>query len=185
MKNYDKYYRRAHTALRKLIEAYKDGYDIRKMNEFRTSLIREGINNPKVMREQQFSLLFTITTALLGLNKEGIEKTEKIREYKKAEKSSGLGEETLTKKHKDRIQEFNDKRVEETPFDNWLSIVKNLTKEKDSTSIMKKIRNGILHSNFELLLEEDNLDYTNIKIKSYFEAELLNLEFEKYILEYL
>ena len=89
MKNYDKYYRRAHTALRKLIEAYKDGYDIRKMNEFRTSLIREGINNPKVMREQQFSLLFTITTALLGLNKEGIEKTEKIREYKKAEKSSG------------------------------------------------------------------------------------------------
>ena len=184
MKNYDKYYRRAHTALKKLIEAYKDGYDIRKMNEFRTSLIREGINNPKVMREQQFSLLFTITTALLGLNKEGIEKTEKIREYKKAEKSSGIGEETLTKKHKDRIQEFNDKRVEETPFDNWLSIVKNLTKEKDSTSIMKKIRNGILHSNFELLLEEDNLDYTNIKIKSYFEAELLNLEFEKYILEY-
>ena len=28
------------------------------------------------------------------------------------------------------------------------------------------------------------ITYTNIKIKSYFEAELLNLEFEKYILEY-
>lgn len=184
MNNYDKYYRRAHTALRKLIEVYKDGYDIRKMNDFRTSLIRTGINNPKVMREQQFSILFTITTALLGLNKESIERTEKIKEYKQAEKSTGIGIETLTQKQQDRVLEFNHKRSEVTPFDNWLSIIKNLTKDKDSTSIMKKIRNGILHSNFELLLEEDNLDYTNIKIKSYFEAELLNLEFEKYVLEY-
>ena len=64
------------------------------------------------------------------------------------------------------LGEFNEKRVQETPFDNWLSIIKDQTADKDADSVMKKIRNGILHSNFELLLEPGNLDFTNIKIKS-------------------
>lgn len=184
MKNSEKYYRRAFNALQKLSKAYKEGYTPQTMNDFRTSLILSGVQNQILMKEEQLSILFTLTTALLGLNKESIEKTEKITEYKSAAKGSIGLEPTLNKKQQTRKQEFNNKRTLETPFDNWLSVIKDLTKDQDSQSIMKKIRNGILHSNFETLLEPGNLDYTNIKIKSYFEAELLNLEFEKYIFEY-
>ena len=184
MNNSEKYYRRAFNALQKLIKAYKNGYTPQTMNEFRTSLILSGVENQTLMKEEQLSIMYTLTIALLGLNKESIEKSEKITEYKQAAKGSIGLEPNLNRQQQTRKQEFNDKRTVETPFDNWLSIVKDLTKDQDAQSIMKKIRNGILHSNFELLLESGNLDYTNIKIKSYFEAELLNLEFEKYVFEY-
>lgn len=184
MNNSEKYYRRAFNALQKLIKAYKNGYTPKTMNDFRTSLILSGVQNQTLMKEEQLSIMYTLTTALLGLNKESIEKTEKITEYKQAAKGSLGLEPNLNRHQQIRKQEFNDKRTVETPFDNWLSIIKDLTKDQDAQSIMKKIRNGILHSNFQLLLEPGNLDYTNIKIKSYFEAELLNLEFEKYVFEY-
>ena len=128
--------------------------------------------------------MFTITAALLGLNKESIERTAKLTGYKKAEKTDEEKILPTPQKYLPRIKEFNEKRVQETPFDNWLSITKDQTADKDADSVMKKIRNGILHSNFELLLEPGNLDFTNIKIKSYFEAELFNLQFEQYIFEY-
>ena len=38
MNNYERYYRRAYNALQKLIKAYKDGYNPKKMSEFRESL---------------------------------------------------------------------------------------------------------------------------------------------------
>lgn len=184
MKASDKYYRRVYNALQKLIATYKDGYNPQQMNNLRTNLILEGVSKQNVMKEEQLSTMFLITTALLGLNKESIERTEKLSGYKQAEKSGGLHRETLSEKMASRVTEFNAKRTVETPFDNWLSVIKDLTKDQDPTSIMKKIRNGILHSNFELLLEPNDLDYTNIKIKSYFEAELLNIEFEQYVFEY-
>lgn len=184
MNNYERYYRRAHNAIQKLIKAYKDGYSKKTMHEFRKALQLEAATKQQVTREEQLSILFTITTALLGLNKESIENTLKISEYKKPEKSSVVKEPPLPPQYNKRKEEFNNKRVQETPFDSWLSIIKDQTADKDPTSVMKKIRNGILHSNFELILEPGNLDYTNMKIKSYFEAELLNIEFERYIFEY-
>ena len=184
MNNYERYYRRAYNALQKLIKAYKDGYNPKKMSEFRESLRLEAIAHEQVIREEQLSIMFTTTAALLGLNKESIERTSKISEYKKPEKTSDFKAPPLPSRYLPRIAEFNGKRTQETPFDSWLSIIKDQTADKDASSVMKKIRNGILHSNFELLLEPGNLDYTNIKIKSYFEAEILNTEFEKYVFEY-
>lgn len=184
MNNYERYYRRAYNALQRLTKAYKDGYHPKTTSDLRESLRLEAISHEQVVREEQLSLMFTITAALLGLNKESIERTAKLTGYKKAEKTDEEKILPTPQKYLPRIKEFNEKRVQETPFDNWLSITKDQTADKDADSVMKKIRNGILHSNFELLLEPGNLDFTNIKIKSYFEAELFNLQFEQYIFEY-
>ena len=82
--------------------------------------------------------------------------------------------------------EFKDKK---TIFDYALAGMNNINAEE--RALIKTLNNSvdgifevrkITHSNFELFLEPGNLDYTNMKIKSYFEAELLNLEFEKYVL---
>lgn len=184
MNNYERYYRRAYNALQKLTKAYKDGYDPKKMSDLRKMVQLEAMTHEQVIREEQLSLMFTTTTALLGLNKESIEHTAKITGYKKAERTNVYKAPPIPTRHLSRINKFNAKRTQETPFDNWLSIVKDQTADKDAESVMKKIRNGILHSNFEILLEPGELDYTNIKIKSYFEAELRNLEFEQYVFEY-
>ena len=51
MNNYERYYRRSYNALEKLIKAYRNGYYIHTMNEYRTTLIIEGINKQNVFRE--------------------------------------------------------------------------------------------------------------------------------------
>ena len=55
MNNYERYYRRAYNALQKLIKAYKDGYDSKKMSELRESLRLEAIAHEQVTRAHMSS----------------------------------------------------------------------------------------------------------------------------------
>ena len=99
--------------------------------------------------------------------KESIERTEKITEYKKAAKGSIGLEPALSEKQQTRKQEFNGKRTIETPFDNWLSIVKDLTADQDAQSIMKKIRKilaflwaiGLLLFSNTMIIQAEEYEY--------------------------
>lgn len=188
MNNYEKYYRRAYKAIERLTEVYKYGYDERKMHEFRNNLIMQGMEKQIVMKNEQLSLMFTATVALLGLNKESIENTGKISKYKDLSSEFQILINDLPPNMKERLDEFYHKRTIETPFPQWLSIIKDLTrkesKEETAADIIKKVRNGLLHSNFYIEADPNNIDYTHINIKSYYEAELFNMVFEMFVFKY-
>ena len=62
----------------------------------RESLRLEAISHEQVIREEQLSIMFTTTAALLGLNKESIERTSKISEYKNLMKSKKISNSELS-----------------------------------------------------------------------------------------
>jgi hypothetical protein len=83
MDAYERYYRRSYNAINRLIEAYKNGYNKSNTLKFRQELINQYKNIPKIAESEFQNIMFTTMISLLGLNKEAIENTGKIIEYKK------------------------------------------------------------------------------------------------------
>lgn len=180
----EKYYRRSYNAINRLIEIYKDGYNQNKTLNFRQELISKYRTNTKIMQSEFNSLMFTAVTALLGLNKESIENTGKIIEYKKNNNEIKLDIEKFNKEEALRLKDFYNSKTVSTDFDNWLSIKKIPEKDKNNIDYLKRIRNSLLHSNFYIDDDVVNLPITKLKTKSYFEADLLNVQFQLFVLEY-
>lgn len=83
MEVWERYYRRSYNAINRLIDVYKNGYDKNNTLNFRSELIKKFMSNPKIAQSEFDNIMFTIMIALLGLNKEAIENSGKITEYKK------------------------------------------------------------------------------------------------------
>lgn len=184
MENTEKYYRRTYNAINKLINAYKNGYDERNTLEFRKDLMAQALTNQTIMQEEQVGILFTATVALLGLNKESMERTGKFTTYKANSFTTRLRDMHLPKKITDKIEQFDSQRVISTDFDNWLSILTKIDADKTNFDHLRRVRNGLLHSNFELEFDPVELNITHIKTKSYYEAEVLDTEFQMFVFEY-
>lgn len=184
MENTEKYYRRTYNAINKLIKAYKNGYDTKNTLEFRKQLLSQTLTNQTALKEEQAGLMMTCAIALLGLNKESMERTGKYTTYKTNVNSANVREMDLPKEVKDRIDNFDTSRVVSTDFDNWLSILTKIDADTTNFDHLRRVRNGLLHSNFYLDQDPSGLNITHIKTKSYYEAELLDIEFQMFVFEY-
>ncbi|MBQ6686898.1 MAG: hypothetical protein IJN03_00050 [Bacilli bacterium] len=183
MNAYEKYYRRSYNAIKRLTEVYKNGYDEAKMQQFRAYLNTCGINRD-VLYAEQANIMFTIAVALLGLNKESIEKTEKFTEYKKANNALNIRKRDIPISAQREIAAFDAKRVRETDLDDWLSIIIDIPADKTNADHIKRVRNGLLHGNFYVDGDNHLLQKAHIKTKSYYESELLSIEFQTFVFEY-
>ncbi|MBQ7790655.1 MAG: hypothetical protein IJ399_05275 [Bacilli bacterium] len=184
MNCFERYYRRSYNTLNRLIEVYKNGYDKEKTLKFRQELIQKYYNNPKVAQSEFNNLMLTTMIALLGLNKEAIENTGKIIEYKKTNNSINISDLHLSSEQKIRLKEFYDSKVLSTDFDEWLSIKVNPTSDKENIDYLRRVRNALLHSNFYIDEDTDFLPIAKLKTKSYYEAELFNMKFQLFVFEY-
>ena len=183
MNVYEKYYRRSYNAVFKLIETYQKGYKKDVMWKFRENLLNDLNIKEKVIVEEQMSILYSILIATLGLNKESIEKTEKISEYKNLH-SVGLRNMSLPLSYKNRLNQFDFQRVRNTDFDDWLSIIVDIASDQTNKDHLRRIRNGLLHSNFYIEEDFPALNIAHIKIKNYYEAEILEPELRTFIFDY-
>ena len=181
---YGKYYRRSYNAINRLIEVYRNGYRKEDTLEFRQELMNKYYSNPKVMQSEFNNIMFTIMIALLGLNKEAIENSGKIIEYKKNNNELDLSTISLTNEEKIRLKNFFDSKVLSTDFDNWLSIKINPNTDKENIDYLRRVRNSLLHSNFYIDEENPLIPFAHLKTKSYYEAELFNMQFQMFVFEY-
>ena len=184
MDAYERYYRRSYNTINRLIEVYKNGYRKEDTLKFRQELINKYYSNTKIAQSEFNNIMFTIMIALLGLNKEAIENTGKIIEYKKNNNELDLSKLSLTNEQKLRLDNFFDSKVVSTDFDNWLSIKINPNTDTENIDYLRRVRNCLLHSNFYIDEENVLLPITKIKTKSYYEAELFNMQFQIFIFEY-
>ena len=106
MDAYERYYRRSYNAINRLIEVYRNGYNKENTLKFRQELINKYKNNPKIASSEFQNIMFTTMIALLGLNKEAIEDTGKIIEYKKNNNELDISTYPLSKEQKQRLKEF-------------------------------------------------------------------------------
>lgn len=180
----ERYYRRSYNAINRLIEAYKNGYEIKNTLNFKKELESQFISNSKVAQSEYNNIIFTILIALLGLNKEAIENTGKITEYKKNNNELDLSKFEFTEDQKIRLKEFNNTKVISTDFDSWLSIKINPNTDKKNIDYLRRVRNSLLHSNFYIDESTPFMPFARLKTKSYYEAELLNTQFQMFIFEY-
>ena len=184
MNAYERYYRRSYNAINRLIEVYRNGYRKEDTLKFMEELKNKYISNPVVAQSEFNNIMFTIMIALLGLNKEAIENTGKIIEYKKNNNELDLAKLSLSDEQKLRLKNFFDSKVISTDFDNWLSIKINPNTDKENIDYLRRVRNSLLHSNFYIDEENPFIPLTKLKTKSYYEAELFNLQFQMFIFEY-
>lgn len=184
MDAYERYYRRSYNAINKLIEVYRNGYNKENTLKFRQELINKYRNNPVVAQSEFNSIAFTTLIALLGLNKEAIENTGKIIEYKKNNNEVDMTDFRFSKDQELRLKKFYDSKTTSTDFDNWLSIKVNPNPDKDNIDYLRRVRNSLLHSNFYIDEDTPFMTFTKLKTKSYYEAELFNLQFQMFVFEY-
>lgn len=180
----ERYYRRSYNAINKLIEVYKNGYNKENTLKFREELIKKYYSNPKVAQSEFNNIMFTIMIALLGLNKEAIEHTGKIIEYKKNNNTLDLTKISLNNEQKLRLKEFTDSKTISTDFDEWLSIKINPGTDKENIDYLRRVRNSLLHSNFYINEDTPFMPFAQLKTKSYYEAELFNTQFQMFVFEY-
>lgn len=184
MDAYERYYRRSYNVINRLIEVYKNGYNKENTLKFIQELKNKYYSNPKVVQSELNNIEFTTMIALLGLNKEAIENTGKIIEYKKNNNEIDMSDFKFSNEQKLRFKKFCDSKVISTDFNNWLSIKTNPNTDKDNIDYLRRVRNSLLHSNFYIDEDTPFMPYTQLKTKSYYEAELFNLQFQMFVFEY-
>ena len=184
MEPQERYYRRSYNAINRLIEVYRNGYDKLNTLKFRQKLISKYKINPTVAQSEFNSIMFTTMIALLGLNKEAIEDTGKIIEYKKNNNEVDMSNFGFNNEQKLRLENFYDSKVVSTDFDNWLSIKINPNTDKDNIDYLRRVRNALLHSNFYIDEDTPFMPFAQLKNKSYYESELFNMQFQMFVFEY-
>ena len=184
MDAYERYYRRSYNAINKLIEVYRNGYNKENTLKFRKTLMDKYRNNPVVAQSEFNNIMFTTMVALLGLNKEAIENTGKIIEYKKNHNEVDMTNFKFSNVQRNRLNSFYNSKTISTDFDNWLSIKINPNTDQDNIDYLRRVRNSLLHSNFYIDEDTPFMPFAQLKTKSYYESELFNLQFQMFVFEY-
>ncbi|MBO5529986.1 MAG: hypothetical protein J5970_01150 [Bacilli bacterium] len=184
-----KYYNRAYKLLEEIREIYSDGFNPERTYSFWEEKNRLYNENHLLFLERMNSLKLTTMIALFGLNKESIEKKEKYLDYdefvldldfRKFEMPNILSKNDFN----DGIRRFETYRNQNTIFDNWLSIHVPVSSDNSNKDIFRRVRNGLLHSNFDLEMDSLGISYTHIKTKRYYESIILNQNFEQLVKGY-
>lgn len=161
------YYKRGMYLIDKLLNTYSNNptfYNKRK--QLSLTELKRIMTNRELVGKDINSFNITALTSLFGINKENIENTNKHDDYdinyinKKIKDNRDL---TIVKKV---YHDYDKDRDITTKFDDWLS-VENC--DHPSISYMMNIRNGLLHSEYEILdkygflLRVQNSNYTHFK----------------------
>lgn len=184
MTNEEKYYRRAYKLLDDLSAAYKYGFNKKTTMEFWKKEFLEFVQNPIVSAKQQDSLMLTIVISLMGLNKESIERTEKVTDFSKLSVLKDCRKFDLQSDSQFKLLKFENVKTKSTIFDDWLSIINNPISDVTNYDIFRRVRNGLLHSNFDVDSDAFQTSYTHIKTKSYYESLIFNQNFYQYAINY-
>lgn len=184
MTNEEKYYRRAYKLLDELSTAYKNGFDKKRTIKFWENKFLQFIQNPRLSSQQQDNLMLTIVISLIGLNKESIERKEKVEDFAKLSVLKDVRNFNLQNDSQLKLLEFEKSKTKSTIFDDWLSIIKNPDIDVTNYDIFRRVRNGLLHSNFDVDNDAFQTSYTHIKTKNYYEACLFNQNFYQYVINY-
>lgn len=184
MTNEEKYYRRAYKLLDDLSIAYKNGFDRKKTMEFWKNEFLQFIQNPILSVQKKDSLMLTIVISLMGLNKESIERKEKVEGFEELPLFKDFRELNLDNASISKIDEFEKSKTRRTVFDNWLSIINSPDNDISNQDIFRRVRNGLLHSNFDVDSDDFQTTYTHIKIKGYYESIIFNQNFYQYVISY-
>lgn len=101
--------------------------------------------------------MFTLVVALLGLNKESMERTNKFSDYKKNHHPMNIRGMSISPEARTKTNEFDTQRVISTDFDEWLSITTKIDADTTSDkqnyfkeSFEKEKAKGILTENNEI-----------------------------------
>lgn len=176
----ERYYRRTYNIIETLREAYKDGYSPKTFKEFCNVM---ALKRKNIIDEEISCVSITIAAALLGLNKERIERTGKHSDYKNIIDEFDIRDLPIKSTYRKMIEDFDKKNIMETGYENFLSIIDNKNPNFTKDESIKAIRNAFMHSQYELI-DNDGFYTTKIKNKKYFEAELLNDNFIYFIISY-
>lgn len=176
----EKYYRRAYNCLSILMDAYRNGYNKKAITNFINTINKK---NSKIKYEELESLRLTLNVALLGLNKERMEATNKYSDYEKNIDNYDVRNLNLSKKEKDLIKDFENKNTVNTKYDRFLSITNNLATNYTDEDYINVVRNAFLHGQYELNINE-GISTTKIKNKNFFEGEVLNPNLFYFITSY-
>lgn len=178
------YYRRSYNLLNKLIDTYKNGFDKQKTYCLWEEEYLKSKYNYALVKSARDSLMLTISIALMGLNKEKLEDSKKIENYENDLILLDVKDFNLKKEERDFLLNFEKIKIRNTPFDKWLSLINSPDSDKSSIDILKRVRNGLLHSNFNIDTSNPLFTTTHIKTKSYYESCILNDNFNQFILAY-
>lgn len=184
MTNEEKYYRRTYNLLNDLIYAYRKGYNKQEILQFYQKCLFESMDNYTLFNEKRQGLLLTIIIALLGVNKESIERAEVFDDYSTSIVSLDFRKVPMDATSTEKISQFESEKTKNSLFDNWLSIKNSPNSDTSNKDIFRRVRNGLLHSNFYIDTKSDNISITHIKTKSYYESVLLNQNFFQFIISY-
>jgi len=184
MNVYEKYYRRSYNSIAKLLNTFRYGYSEKAMMEYINELIFAKDNNNQIFLEERSKIIYTLIISLLGLNKESMENTGKITKYQKSFHTLNMRSMNLENEVKRKLELFDSERVLSTDFDDWLSITLPILTDTTNYDHLKRVRNGLLHSNFYIDDSNFKLNIAHIKIKNYYEAEIIEPEFNAFIINY-
>lgn len=180
----EKYYRRAYNLLNELFEVYRDGFDVNKANHFWDNQQEIASWFKKTKHDQVNSLMLNIIIALLGINKESIEKANIVDTYNNGV-IRDINNNIMSLSNRKAINYFKGLNTEANSFEEWLSIIKNSNNNKSQKATFKQVRNSLLHSNFVLDDKSiPSLPLTHLKTKAYYESVILNYNFFQFILAY-
>lgn len=183
------HYKRGITFIKILKEYFSYGkYSERSIFEF-CNMCEERVRNH--LDFSMFDLnnfLVLCAVVFLGLNKESIEESDNLKDYQYdisyvwptvlKEKPNKLLEKTVDKK-------FDNARVIETPYDEWLSVLKISMPSNFVPNFLFNVRNGFMHSEYSLEIEDGNRNFIflNVRNSNYtnFEGRILLCNFVEFI----
>jgi len=163
------YYKRGIYIIDKLLRIFNnDSTFYKNRDEYLRVELNRLKTNDKIVCKDFNSFFITSLTALLGINKENIEQTNKHNDYNihffNEKNKNDLNLEIL----KEGFKEFTFDRKITTTYDDWLC-VENC--DYPTMNYLMNIRNGLMHSEYECLdtygymLSINNSNYTHFKSK--------------------
>lgn len=182
--NEELYYRRAYRIINKLIDNYKDGFNKNKTYKMWYEEYMKSIENYSLVKTGRDATILTIAIALMGLNKEKLEDSKKLENYDNDLVSMDVRQWDLNTNERKTIEEFDCLKTTNSVFDKWLTLINSPESDKTSLDVLKRVRNGLLHSNFTIDTSNKLFTLTDIKTKSYYESKILNDNFMQFILAY-
>lgn len=165
------YYRRSMYIIDKLLNTYtNDSSFYKKRGElFEKELKRMNFNDDLAIKDMN-SLFITSLVALLGLNKENIEALDKHKNYEIIHFTETDKKLLNLDRFKQLYSGWDSKRIVDTKFDDWLSVERC---DYPTLCYMMNIRNGLLHSEYEVLDNFGNFLYITNSNYTHFEAKAM------------
>ena len=180
MGNNELYYKRGLYMIDKFLKEFtNDSSFYRK----RASLVeREYLrysNFKEIASKDMNSFILTGLVAILGMNKENIERIDKHADYDfSILNKQGLKE---VEKLKEKNPLFEKDRIVNTKYDSWLNV---LNLDHPTIDYMYNVRNGFLHSEYDFYDEYGNTIYVKNSNYTKFEGKILLTSFIDFALFY-